>query len=215
MDLAQYIERHSSQEDAALQQIYRETNLYTVHPQMLCGAVEGRLLSIISQIVRPRRILELGTFTGYSALCLAEGLREDGILHTIERNDEMEERIKSNFALRPELATRIELHIGDAKQIVKTLQDEEFDLIFIDADKREYCQYYELVFPLLRQGGVLLADNTLWSGHITDSAYDKDKQTLGLRAFNDMVAQDDRIEKVILPLRDGLTICIRKDSVTR
>ena len=210
MDLMQYIEQHSSKEDEALQQIYRDTNLYTVHPQMLCGAVEGRLLSIISKIVRPKRILELGTFTGYSALCLAEGLTVDGILHTIEKNDEMESRIRKNFALKPELAKKIELHIGDAKTTIEELQGEVFDLIFLDADKREYCQYYELTFPLLRKGGILLADNTLWSGHITDPAYDKDKQTSGLRVFNDMVAQDERAEKVILPLRDGLTIVLKK-----
>ncbi len=210
MDLREYIEQHSSREDEALQQIYRETNLYTVHPQMVCGAVEGRLLSIISQMMKPKRILELGTFTGYSALCLAEGLTVDGMLHTVEKNDEMEERIRKNFALKPELARKIELHIGDAKAVAESLQGEVFDLIFLDADKREYCQYYELTFPLLRKGGILLADNTLWSGHIIDTEYDKDKQTLGLRTFNDMVAEDNRAEKVILPLRDGLTIVLKK-----
>ena len=208
MDLRTYIEQHSSQEDEVLQRIYRETNQYTVHPQMLCGAVEGRLLSIISRLMQPRRILELGTFTGYSALCLAEGLTADGILHTIEKNDEMEERILHNFALKPELAPKIQLHIGDALSEIEKLQDEVFDIVFLDADKREYCQYYERTLPLLRKGGLLLADNTLWSGNIIDPAYDKDKQTLGLRAFNDMVAQDERVEKVILPLRDGLTVVI-------
>ncbi len=210
MDIKEYIEQHSSREDAALQQIYRETNLYMVHPQMLCGAIEGRLLSMLSKIMQPRRILELGTFTGYSALCLAEGLTADGILHTIEKNDELEERILHNLSLKPELEKKIQLHIGDALQMINALQHEVFDLIFIDADKREYSLYYERTLPLLRRGGLLLADNTLWSGNIIDPAYDKDKQTIGLRTFNDRVASDERVEKVILPLRDGLTVILKK-----
>lgn len=210
MDIKEYIEQHSSREDAALQQIYRETNLYMVHPQMLCGAIEGRLLSMLSKMMQPRRILELGTFTGYSALCLAEGLTADGILHTIEKNDELEERILHNLSLKPELEKKIQLHIGDALQMINALQHEVFDLIFIDADKREYSLYYERTLPLLRRGGLLLADNTLWSGNIIDPAYDKDKQTIGLRTFNDRVASDERVEKVILPLRDGLTVILKK-----
>ncbi len=210
MDIKEYIEQHSSHEDAVLKQIYRDTNLYTVHPQMLCGAVEGRLLSMLSKMLHPRRILELGTFTGYSALCLAEGLTADGILHTIEKNDELEERILHNLSLKPNLEKKIQLHIGDAIQKIEALQHEVFDLIFIDADKREYDLYYERTLPLLRRGGLLLADNTLWSGNIIDPAYDKDKQTLGLRAFNDKVASDERVEKVILPLRDGLTMVLKK-----
>lgn len=210
MDIIEYIEQHSSREDAALQQIYRETNLYMVHPQMLCGAIEGRLLSMLSKMMQPRRILELGTFTGYSALCLAEGLTADGILHTIEKYDELEERILHNLSLKPELEKKIQLHIGDALQMINALQHEVFDLIFIDADKREYSLYYERTLPLLRRGGLLLADNTLWSGNIIDPAYDKDKQTIGLRTFNDRVASDERVEKVILPLRDGLTVILKK-----
>ena len=210
MDIKEYIDQHSSREDAALQQIYRETNLYMVHPQMLCGAIEGRLLSMLSKMMQPRRILELGTFTGYSALCLAEGLTADGILHTIEKNDELEERILHNLSLKPELEKKIQLHIGDALQMINALQHEVFDLIFIDADKREYSLYYERTLPLLRRGGLLLADNTLWSGNIIDPAYDKDKQTIGLRTFNDRVASDERVEKVILPLRDGLTVILKK-----
>jgi predicted O-methyltransferase YrrM len=162
-------------------------------------------------MLRPRRILELGTFTGYSALCLAEGLADDGRLITIEHNDELEDTIRRNLSRSP-LGEKIELMIGDCKEILSTFRfplSTLFDLVFIDADKREYCTYLELVYPLVPVGGFILADNTLWDGHIIDPAYDKDKQTLGLRAFNDQLAQDDRFEQVILPLRDGLTI-IRK-----
>ena len=205
-----------------LQQITRSTHLEVINPRMLSGHVQGRVLSMISQMIRPKRILELGTFTGYSALCLAEGLTEDGRLVTLEHNDEMESSIRRNFALSP-LGEKIELVIGDAKETLENFElrikdlelgavsdrGEQFDLVFIDADKKEYCDYLDLVLPLVREGGWILADNTLWDGHIVDSAYDKDKQTIGLRAFNDKVAQDERLEKVILPLRDGLTI-IRK-----
>lgn len=222
MTLSEYIEQHSSPESAVLQQITRSTHLEVINPRMLSGHVQGRVLSMISQMIRPKRILELGTFTGYSALCLAEGLTEDGQLVTLEHNDEMESSIRRNFALSP-LGEKIDLVIGDAKETLKNFElrikdlelgavsdrGEQFDLVFIDADKKEYCDYLDLVLPLVREGGWILADNTLWDGHIVDSAYDKDKQTIGLRAFNDKVAQDERLEKVILPLRDGLTI-IRK-----
>ena len=222
MTLSEYIEQHSSPESAVLQQITRSTHLEVINPRMLSGHVQGRVLSMISQMIRPKRILELGTFTGYSALCLAEGLTEDGRLVTLEHNDEMESSIRRNFALSP-LGEKIELVIGDAKEILENFElriknfelgsvndrGEQFDLVFIDADKKEYCDYLDLVLPLVREGGWILADNTLWDGHIVDSAYDKDKQTIGLRTFNDKVAQDERLEKVILPLRDGLTI-IRK-----
>jgi predicted O-methyltransferase YrrM len=157
--------------------------------------------------------LELGTFTGYSALCLAEGLADGGKLVTIEHNDELEETIRRNLSRSP-LGEKIELVIGDAKEILSDLtfgahNKENFELVFIDADKREYCAYLDLVYPLVPVGGFILADNTLWDGHIIDPAYDKDKQTLGLRAFNEKLKEDDRFEQVILPLRDGLTM-IRK-----
>ena len=217
MTLSEYIEQHSSPESPVLKQITRSTHLEVINPRMLSGHVQGRVLSMISQMIRPKRILELGTFTGYSALCLAEGLTDDGRLLTIEHNDEMEDSIRRNLALSP-LGEKIELVIGDAKETLRRLGDkargerrevkgaELFDLVFIDADKKEYCDYLDLVLPLMRDGGWILADNTLWDGHIVEAAYDKDKQTLALRAFNDKVAQDERLEKVILPLRDGLTI---------
>ena len=220
MSLAEYIEAHSSPEGAVLEQITRNTHLEVINPRMLSGHVQGRVLSMLSKMIRPKRILELGTFTGYSALCLAEGLAEDGKLITIEHNDEMEDAIRRNLALSP-LGEKIELVIGDAKEWLRKGKGERlevkgerlevkgeelFDLVFIDADKKEYCEYLDLVLPLMNEGGWILADNTLWDGHIIDPAYDKDKQTVALRAFNDKVAEDERLEKVILPLRDGLTV---------
>lgn len=218
MTLSEYIEQHSSPESEVLQQITRSTHLEVINPRMLSGHVQGRVLSMLSQMIQPRRVLELGTFTGYSALCLAEGLREDGKLITIEHNDEMEDSIRRNLALSP-LGEKIELKIGEAKEILKQLgneianqlkenseKQEKFDLVFIDADKKEYCDYLDLVLPLMQEGGWILADNTLWDGHIVDPAYDKDKQTIGLRDFNDKVMANEHLEKVILPLRDGLTI---------
>jgi predicted O-methyltransferase YrrM len=172
---------------------------------MLSGHVQGRVLAMLSHMIAPKRILELGTFTGYSALCLAEGLAEDGKLITIEHNDELEETIERNLNRSP-LREKIELRIGDCKEVIGEITDELFDLVFIDADKREYCEYLELVYPLVRKGGFILADNTLWDGHIIDPAYDKDKQTSGLRRFNEQLAKDERFEQVILPLRDGLTL---------
>ena len=216
MSIFEYIEQHSSAENDVLKQITRSTHLEVINPRMLSGHVQGRVLSMLSQMIRPKRILELGTFTGYSALCLAEGLTEDGKLITIEHNDEMECAIRRNLSLSP-LGEKIELVIGDAKEELRRLGDkaqgeaqERFDLVFIDADKKEYCDYLDLVLPLMRDGGWILADNTLWDGHIIDPAYDKDKQTVALRAFNDKVVQDERLEKVIRPLRDGLTIIRKK-----
>ena len=208
MTLDEYISSHSSPENEVLEAITRDTHVHILNPHMLSGHVQGRVLSMISHMIRPKRILELGTFTGYSALCLAEGLAEDGRLVTIEHNDELEETIRRNLS-RSSLSDRIELRIGDCKLVIGDLKDELFDLVFIDADKREYCAYLDLVYPLVPVGGFILADNTLWDGHVVDPAYDKDKQTLGLRAFNDKVKEDDRFEQVILPLRDGLTL-IRK-----
>ena len=207
MTLEEYISEHSTPENEALEAIARDTYVHILNPHMLSGHVQGRVLSMISHMIRPKRILELGTFTGYSALCLAEGLEEGGQLITIEHNDELEETIERNLN-RSSLGEKIELRIGDCKSVIGDLKG-LFELVFIDADKREYCAYLDLVYPLVPVGGFILADNTLWDGHIIDHSYDKDKQTLGLRAFNDKLKEDDRFEKVILPLRDGLTL-IRK-----
>ncbi len=219
MTLEEYISEHSTPENEVLADITRETYVHVLNPHMLSGHVQGRVLSMLSYMIKPRLILELGTFTGYSALCLAEGLAEGGKLITIEHNDELEETIRRNISKSP-LSEKIELIIGDAKEVLQrsglsgdaglcSFSEAVYDLVFIDADKREYCAYLDLVYPLVPVGGFILADNTLWDGHIIDPAYDKDKQTLGLRAFNDKLKEDDRFEQVILPLRDGLTI-IRK-----
>ena len=211
MTLEDYISDHSTPENDVLERIARDTHVHILNPHMLSGHVQGRVLSMISHMIRPKRILELGTFTGYSALCLAEGLAENGELLTIEHNDELEDTITRNLGRSP-LGGRIKLIIGDAKEQLDALLKggiTDFDLVFMDADKREYCAYIEGIYPLVPIGGFILADNTLWDGHIIDPAYDKDKQTLGLRAFNDKIKEDDRFEQVILPLRDGLTL-IRK-----
>ncbi len=207
MDILEYIEEHTSQEPEYLRVITRSTYQKTLNPRMLSGHIEGRFLSMMSKMLRPKRILELGTFTGYSALCLAEGLSADGILDTIEKNDELEDMIRSHFSLSP-LGDKIRLYIGDAEDIIRSL-DGKYDLIFMDADKRAYSAYYDLCLPLLSEDGVMVIDNTLWDGHIIDPAYDKDKQTVALRAFNAKVAADDRVEQVMLPIRDGLTVVRR------
>lgn len=212
MDILEYIEQHSSSETEALQQITHSTHIEMINPRMMSGHVQGRVLSMLSQMIQPKRILELGAFTGYSALCLAEGLQKDGRLVSLEHNDELEDMLRRNFALSP-LGEQIELVIGDAIEwLTAQSTDQMYDLVFIDADKREYSAYLDAVLPLVRPGGWILADNTLWDSHIIESAYDSDKQTLALRAFNDKVAQDERLDKVILPLRDGLTIIRKKLS---
>ncbi len=208
MDINEYIEAHSSVEPAYLKIINRQTHQLTVNPRMLSGFIEGRFLSHISKILAPKRILEIGTFTAYSTLCMAEGLAPDGHIDTIEVNDELETLIRRHIALSP-YEQQITLHIGDAKEILPTLQS-SFDLIFIDADKREYIPYYEMCLPLLSEKGIILADNTLWDGHIIDPAYDRDKQTIAVRAFNTMLQEDPRVEQLILPLRDGITLIRKK-----
>ncbi|MCQ2310957.1 MAG: O-methyltransferase [Paludibacteraceae bacterium] len=212
LTINEYIEQHSSQEPDYLQVINRDTNLHVLNAHMLSGHIQGRLLAMMSRMICPTYILELGTYTGYSALCLAEGLHADGHLFTIERNDELQDTIQRNLGLSP-LGSRITSLIGEA-QTYLTAENSSlptfFDLVFIDADKREYCDYIDLVYSRVRAGGWILADNTLWDGHVVDSAYDKDAQTLGLRAFNDYIAHDERLEKVILPFRDGLTIIRKK-----
>ena len=210
MSLEEYIEQHSSPENEALAQITHLTNVNVLNPHMLSGQVQGRVLSFLSQMIRPKRILELGTFTGYSALCLAEGLTENGELITVEHNDELEDIIRHNLSLSP-LGEKVHLIISDAKEWLQSIvnrksSNRQFDIVFIDADKREYTEYFDLVLPLVRPDGWILADNTLWDGHIIDHDYDRDKQTLGLRAFNDVVAANPNVEQVILPLRDGLTL---------
>jgi len=204
MSIEDYISEHSSAEPQYLQQIYRDTYIYQAFPHMVSGHIQGRVLSMLSHMIHPKRILELGTFTAYSALCLAEGLSEDGLVHTIEKNEELETCIRHNLSLT-ELGKKVVLHIGDALDIIPQL-DEKFDLVFMDADKREYAEYYNAIIPFVIRGGWILVDNTLWDGHIIDKSYDRDNQTISLRAFNNEIANDERVEKVILPIRDGLTL---------
>lgn len=216
-DLFKYLEAHSSAQGEALDWVEKQTNIRTNHARMLSGAVLGKFLTLVAKMIRPQRILELGTFTGYSAICLAEGLAEGGRLDTVEINDEMEDLIREGFE-RAGAADRISLHIGDAKEILekfrsKTDGDKEklYDLAYIDANKREYCVYYPLVFDLVRPGGYILADNVLWDGKVYQTPMPADRQTAGIAAFNDMVAQDERVESVIIPVRDGLNIIRKKD----
>ena len=207
MDLKQYISLHTDREPEYLRKIERATNRRRINGRMCSGHVQGRVLSMLTGMIAPQKALELGTFTGYSALCIAEGLPEGGCLITVEADDELEEVIMSNFATS-EVGDRIELKIGKALDICRGLPSGEFDLIFIDADKREYPQYYEEAKRLLRPGGYMLADNTLWDGNvILESKHDR--QTHGIRIFNEMAVADPDVETVILPLRDGLSI-IRK-----
>lgn len=207
MELEEYIEAHIDREPAHLHELYRRTHLTRLYARMCSGHVQGRLLAMLSKMISPKRVLELGTFTGYSALCLAEGLSEGGELHTIEIDDEAEDELLELFASVP-AGERITLHIGDAIETIATLEG-VWDLVFIDANKRNYCEYYDLVFPRLRQGGYIIADNTLWDGKVVDPTA-HDPQTEGILAFNELVASDNRIEKVILPIRDGMTIIRKK-----
>lgn len=210
-NIEDYIGTHGDVEADYLAQIDRNTHLFTFNPRMLSGHQQGRLLSMFSKMISPDRILELGTFTGYSALCLAEGLTANGQLHTVESNDEMEELIRTNFELSP-FNHQIKLHICEALDYCKQT-DEIFDLVFIDADKREYSDYYHALFDKIRPGGYIIADNTLWDGKVLETPHPNDKQTIAIKEFNDMIAQDHRIEKIILPLRDGMTIIRKKDRL--
>ena len=207
-ELEEYILAHISPEGEMLRRLNRETHLYHLRPRMCSGHLQGRLLKMFVRMIAPKAILELGTFTGYSALCLAEGIAPDGVVHTIEIDDELEDFIRAHFDAS-EYGSRIVLHICDAEQIIPTL-DTRFDLVFIDANKRDYVAYYELAMQVLNPGGFIIADNTLWDGKVVTCTEKIDAQTAGILAFNDHVAADDRVEVVIIPLRDGLTIIHKK-----
>lgn len=207
-ELEEYILAHISPEGEMLRRLNRETHLYHLRPRMCSGHLQGRLLKMFVRMIEPKAILELGTFTGYSALCLAEGIAPDGVVHTIEIDDELEDFIRAHFDAS-EYGSRIVLHIGDAEQIIPTL-DTRFDLVFIDANKRDYVAYYEMAMQVLNPGGFIIADNTLWDGKVVTCTEKIDAQTAGILAFNDHVAADDRVEVVIIPLRDGLTIIHKK-----
>ena len=207
MTIDEYILNHIDAESDYLKALYRATHVRLLRPRMASGHLQGRMLKMFVQMIRPQIVLEIGTYSGYSALCLAEGLPEGGMLHTYEINDEQEDFTRPWLENSP-WAEKITFHIGDALEAVPQLGI-CFDLAFIDGDKRRYIEYYEMVLKYLNPGGYIIADNTLWDGHVLEIPHPTDKQTIGIKAFNDLVAKDSRVEKVILPLRDGLTI-IRK-----
>ena len=217
----EYIRQHATSPSEALSWVEKQTHIRTNHARMLSGAVQGQILRLLVQTSRATRILELGTFTGYSAICLASALPEGGHLDTLEINDELEDLILEGFE-RAGLDDKIELHIGDCKETLRRLRSGmgldngsqadpamQYDIVYMDANKREYCEYYELIFDMVRPGGLILADNVLWDGKVCEDPMPQDKQTLGIARFNDMVSADPRVESVILPLRDGLNLIRR------
>lgn len=208
MDLNEYILQHIDPESDYLRALYRDTHLKLLYPRMASGHLQGRMLKMFVQMIRPRQVLEIGTYSGYSALCMAEGLSEGSMLHTIEVNDEQEDFTRPWLEGSP-YADKIKFYIGDALELVPQL-GLTFDLVFVDGDKRKYLDYYEMALACLSDGGYIIADNTLWDGHVLEEhPHRSDLQTIRIKEFNDFVARDSRVEKVILPLRDGLTI-IRK-----
>ena len=224
----EYIEKHATKPDEALDWVVKQTHIRTNHARMLSGLIHGQLLRMIVQMCGAKRILELGTFTGFSAICLASGMGEGGHLDTLELNDELEDLILEGFE-RAGLENVIQLHIGDCKETLKSLRsgmglsespevasastaDNEklYDIVYMDANKREYCEYYDLVFDMVRPGGLILADNVIWDGKVCQDPLPQDKQTLSIVKFNDMVSSDPRVESVILPLRDGINVIRKK-----
>ena len=207
----QYIKDHATAPSEALEWVEKQTHIRTNHARMLSGSVQGQIMRMLVQTSGASRILELGTFTGYSAICLASALPEDGHLDTLEINDELEDLILEGFG-RAGLSDKISLHIGDCKETLRRFLEEgrEYDLVYMDANKREYCEYYELIFDMVRPGGLILADNVLWDGKVCQDPMPQDKQTLGIARFNDMIKEDRRVESVILPLRDGLNMIRKK-----
>lgn len=206
-ELDEYINSHISPEPKELYRIDRLTNLRLVNGRMCSGHIQGRMLKMLTSMAQPKRALELGTFSGYSALCIAEGMPEGGVIDTIEVDDELEDFIRENLASSPH-GEKVRLHIGDALEMMQQWDNDEFDLIFIDADKRKYVDYFNRAIDLVKTGGYILADNTLWDGHVVESCRHS-AQTQGIIDFNNLVANHPRVETAILPLRDGLTI-IRK-----
>ncbi|MFV0391486.1 MAG: O-methyltransferase [Paludibacteraceae bacterium] len=204
MTIDDYIVNHVDDEPDYLTAVNRRTWVRQINPRMCSGYLQGRVLSMLGKMINPLHILEIGTFTGYSALCLAESLADGGYVDTIEIDDELEDFIRENIALSP-FDDKIKLHIGDALLVIPTLQ-KEYDLVFIDANKNQYIQYYDAIFPVLRHGGYILVDNTLWNGKVVEEVAPNDKQTKEIIRFNTKIKADKRVEKLILPIRDGLTI---------
>lgn len=206
--LQHYLDCHTEEESSLLKSITRDTHLNVMLPRMLSGHYQGRALSMISKLKSPKTILEIGTYTGYSALCLAEGLQHDGVLISIDINEELESKILSHWA-GSDYANKMQLKIGNALDIIPVLTVKEFDLVFIDADKKNYQAYYDLIIDRVPSGGLILADNVLWSGKVLDEKQ-TDKDTLNMKAFNDYIAEDNRVEKIILPIRDGVFVIRKK-----
>lgn len=208
-DIDNYIVEHSAKEPDLLKQLNRETNQKILQPRMLSGHYQGRVLSLISKIKAPETILEIGTYTGYSALCLAEGLKENGVLHTIDINEELIDFQKKYFEKSPN-SKQIKQYLGDATSIIPKISS-NFDLVFIDADKPNYPKYFELIIDKMNPGGLILSDNVLWSGKVVEEVDPFDESTQALLKYNQILAEDPRIETVVLPIRDGLTISRRKE----
>lgn len=206
-EIEKYIIEHTSKVDEILYKLYRETFLKVIHPEMISGPYLGKFLEIISFLLKPRNILEIGTFTGFSTICLSKGLQKDGKIYTIEINEELQEIFKKFFK-EAKIEDKVEILIGDAKEILKYL-DVEFDLAFIDASKREYPKYYELILPKLKRGGLIIADNVLWYNNVINEKF-SDKDTEGVRKFNEIVQNDDRVENIIIPIRDGIMMIYKK-----
>ena len=206
--LEEYIIDHSSPEGDYLYRLWRATNIHTIHGRMASGCLQGRLLTMLTRMIRPKNVLEVGTFSGYSAICLAQGLEDGAKVYTFEINDEMEDFARK-WIEGSAVSDRICFTIGDANVLAPQLGI-LFDMAFVDGDKRHYVETYEMVLSVLRPGGFIIADNTLWDGHVIDPTYDHDQQTMGIKAFNDHVAADQRVEKVIRPMRDGLTLIRKK-----
>ena len=207
-EIESYILSHSDLVCLLLAALNRDANVNLLRPRMLSGHLQGRILKMFCRMLKPKRVLEIGTYTGYATLCMAEALEKDAEIHTLEINDEMEDFIRKYVSQSPD-KDKIKLYFGDAMEIIPAL-DESFDLVFIDADKRLYSDYYDLIFDKLPAGALILADNTLWDGKVLEPLHPADKQTAGILAFNDKIKADQRVEKVILPLRDGLTMIWKK-----
>lgn len=208
MTIEEYILNHIDEEPAYLAAINRNTWVRQMNPRMCSGHLQGRVLSMIARMIQPQQILEVGTFTGYSALCFAEALPENGCVDTLEMDDELEDFIRDNFRNSP-YENKINLYIGDALAIIPSLE-KMYDLVFLDAEKSQYTRYYDAVLPKVKNGGYILADNTIWDGKVTENVLSNDLKTREIIRFNDLIKADSRVEKVILPLRDGLTIIRKK-----
>lgn len=202
--IEEYILKHIDPEGENLQRLNRDVHVNLLRPRMLSGHLQGRFLKMLCRMIRPKSVLELGTYAGYSALCMAEALDPDATIDTVEIDDELEDFIRKHLSNSPD-GEKIRLHFGDAFEVVPQL-NRSFDMVFIDADKRSYCEYFDLVFDKVAKGGFIVADNTLWDGKVLEQPDENDAQTLGILAFNKKIASDNRVEKVILPLRDGITL---------